>query len=100
PPSPPPPLFPYTTLFRSTPTLTVGANGGGATFSGVLKNTAGTLSLTKAGSGTQTLTGTAANTFSGITTINAGELDLGKTAGINADRKSTRLNSSHLGISY
>jgi fibronectin-binding autotransporter adhesin len=53
-------------------TLTVGNNGDSGTFSGVLKNTVGTLNLTKAGNGTETLT--TSNSFSGNTTINAGTL--------------------------
>jgi autotransporter-associated beta strand protein len=60
-----------------TPTLTVGDNdatGAENTFSGVIKNTAGTLSLTKIGNGTLTLSGT--NTYGGNTTINAGKLQL------------------------
>jgi autotransporter-associated beta strand protein len=60
------------TAAGGTPTLTVGANGDSGTFSGVIENTAGTLALTKSGSGTETLTG--ANTYSGNTTINAGTL--------------------------
>ncbi len=52
--------------------LTVGNNGTDQTFSGVLS---GAGSLIKIGAGTQTLAG--ANTFTGITTINAGTLKLG-----------------------
>src|SRR5207244_1270735 len=58
-----------------TPTLTVGGNDQGSTFSGVIKNTAGTLSLTKIGTGTLILSG--ANTYSGTTTISAGTLQIG-----------------------
>ena len=47
-----------------TPTLTLSDNDAtGFTFGGVIKNTAGTLALTKIGSGTQTLSGP--NTSSG-----------------------------------
>jgi autotransporter-associated beta strand protein len=57
----------------SAKTLTVGgAIGGGA------------YTLTKLGTGTLVLAGTAANTYSGTTTVNYGELDLNKTAGVNA----------------
>ena len=55
-----------------TPTLTVGSNSATSTFSGVLQNTTGLLTLTKIGSGTLTLAN--ANTFSGMTTLNAGTL--------------------------
>ena len=55
--------------------LTVGNNNSGGTFSGVISNGAGTLSLTKAGLGTETLSG--ANTFTGTTTVSAGSLKLG-----------------------
>ena len=55
-----------------TPTLTVGDNNAASTFSGVIKNTAGTLTLIKIGSGTLTLSGV--NTYGGSTTINAGSL--------------------------
>jgi fibronectin-binding autotransporter adhesin len=59
-----------------SPTLTLGDNNAtGQTFSGVIRNTAGTLSLVKNGSGTQTLSG--ANTYAGSTTVNAGTLVLG-----------------------
>jgi len=58
----------------TTPTLTIGGNNVTGTFSGVIQNTAGILSLTKIGTGTLTLSG--ANSFSGNTTINAGTLSI------------------------
>jgi len=54
------------------------------TFSGVIANGSGKVGLTKSGAGTLTLAGTAANTSTGITTITAGSLWLGKTSGVNA----------------
>jgi filamentous hemagglutinin family protein len=61
----------------SLATLTVNVSSGAtATFSGVLQNgTGGNLSLTKAGPGTQILTGT--NTYTGATTVSAGTLQIG-----------------------
>ncbi len=56
-------------------TLTVGATGNSGTFSGVIQNGSGTMTLAKSGSGTETLSG--ANTYSGSTTISAGTLQLG-----------------------
>ena len=56
----------------SSATLTVGANNGTATFSGILQNGTGTLALTKSGTGVQTLSGS--NTYSGLTTVSAGGL--------------------------
>src|SRR5438105_14411440 len=58
----------------TTPTFTIGGNNISGTFSGVIQNTAGTLSLTKTGTGTLTLSG--ANTFGGAATINAGTLSV------------------------
>ena len=57
-----------------TPTLTVGGNDATSTFGGVIKNTAGSLALTKVGTGAQTLTG--ALSYGGATTVNAGTLTL------------------------
>ena len=45
----------------------------------MLANGAGTLALIKAGLGTLTLSGSASNTYTGLTTVNAGTLILGKT---------------------
>jgi autotransporter-associated beta strand protein len=55
--------------------LNIGANGGGGTFSGVIRDNGGTLSLAKSGSGTEILSG--ANTYSGITFISGGTLQAG-----------------------
>src|SRR5439155_470670 len=63
------------TVAGGTPTFTAGGNDQSSSFSGVIKNTAGTLALTKTGSGTLTLSG--ANTYSGNTTVSAGTLKLG-----------------------
>jgi autotransporter-associated beta strand protein len=61
-----------------TPTLTVGDNNATSTFSGVIRNTAGALALTKMGDGTLTLSGI--NTYVGATTVDAGKL-VGVTGG-------------------
>jgi autotransporter-associated beta strand protein len=55
-----------------TPTLTVGDNNQSGIFSGVIRNTAGTLSLAKIGTGTLVLNG--ANTYTGPTMVSSGTL--------------------------
>jgi fibronectin-binding autotransporter adhesin len=60
-------------------TLT-GASSGSV--SGVIGSGSGT--LTKTGAGTWTLSGSSSNTYTGLTTVSAGELDLGKTGTANA----------------
>jgi len=67
-------------------TLTVGDNNANSTFSGAIKNTAGTLALSKTGSGTLTLSG--GNSYAGATAISGGGVlaaqhatALGTTAG-------------------
>ena len=60
------------TVAGGAPTLTVGAGNAGSAFSGVIKNTAGTLSLAKTGSGAFVLSGS--NTYTGPTTIANGTL--------------------------
>jgi len=52
--------------------LSVGNDNDTTTFGGAIKNTVATLSLTKVGTGTLTLSG--ANTYSGATTVTAGGL--------------------------
>ncbi len=55
-------------------TLTVGVDGGTATFDGRIADASGQIALTKNGAGTQTLTG--ANTYTGATTISGGTLQI------------------------
>ena len=59
--------------------LTVGGDNTSTTFSGILEGP-GTLSLTKVGTGTLTLTGT--NTYTGVTTIDAGVLSISQDANL------------------
>ncbi len=65
------------TVSSSTGTgvLAVGGNNSNSTFSGVLANGAGTLALTKVGTGNLTLS--TSNSFSGGTTVQAGRLVVG-----------------------
>ena len=58
--------------------LTAGGDNSSRTFSGVLQNGAGTLALTKAGTGALVFSGS--NSYNGGTTITAGTLQLGDGA--------------------
>jgi filamentous hemagglutinin family protein len=60
-------------------TLTVGNDNSSTTFSGIISDGSGSLALTKTGSGTQTLSGN--NTYSGLTTVNAGTLRFAPSSG-------------------
>ena len=60
--------------------LTVGNNDQPGTFGGVIKNTSGTVALTKTGAGALTLSG--ANTYGGGTTVDAGTLALSGSGSI------------------
>jgi autotransporter-associated beta strand protein len=55
-----------------TPTLTIGNAGSGGAFSGVIQNTAGTLSVIKTGGGAEAFNGV--NTYTGATTVSGGAL--------------------------
>ena len=61
--------------------VTTTAGGGDTTISGSVILGNGT--VTKSGAGTLSFTGVTANTYTGLTTVSGGELDLGKT-GVNA----------------
>ncbi|MCE9615270.1 MAG: autotransporter-associated beta strand repeat-containing protein [Lentisphaerae bacterium] len=61
-------------------TLTLGDEHTTASYGGAIRNTTGTLSLTKIGNGTQTLAG--ANSYSGDTTISAGKLEIAGSTSI------------------
>lgn len=60
--------------------LAVGSANGSGDFSGVISGGAN-LALTKLGTGTQTLSGVASNTYSGLTTVPSGTLLLNKNDG-------------------
>jgi autotransporter-associated beta strand protein len=65
--------------------LDVGLNPNNLTITGpgnISGAITGTGGLIKSGTGTLSLTGTTANTYSGLTTVNAGELDLNKTTAL------------------
>jgi autotransporter-associated beta strand protein len=66
------------------PVLTIGNNNASGTFSGLIENTSGTVGLTKAGTGTETISG--ANTYTGPTVVSGGSLRAGN---INAFANST-----------
>lgn len=61
-------------------TFTVGSNDQSSTFSGVIQDGGGTISLAKTGTGILTLSG--ANTYSGATTVTAGTIKIGNTLAI------------------
>ena len=83
-------LLKFTSDFTDTglnaKTLTLqGSTAGSGEISGAIPDgSLGATSVTKSGSGTWTLSGASANTYTGTTTVNGGELDLNKTAGVNA----------------
>lgn len=69
----------------ATPVFTVGSNNLSTTFNGIISQAAGNVAaLTKVGTGTLTLGGTNANTYTGLTTVSAGAISLNKSSGVNA----------------
>ena len=62
--------------------LTIGVAGGSGTFTGLIANPLGTISLVKAGTGTQVLA--AATTFSGSTSVARGVLQVGHSDALSA----------------
>ncbi len=75
--------------------LTVGGGDRSAAFGGTLQNTGSTLTLTKVGAGTQTLTG--ASTYSGGTTVNAGTLSVENASGSATGTGAVLVNGGTLG---
>ncbi len=81
-----------------TMVLTLGNNNDSGTFSGSIKNTNGAVSLVKAGTGTQTLSGSSA--YAGTTTLNAGTLSISGTLGTStASTGAIYVNTATLAIS-
>jgi autotransporter-associated beta strand protein len=69
-----------TSSTAGAPTLTIGFDNNGATFSGTIKNgSAASVALTKTGSGAEIFTSTT-NTYTGGTTVSAGILQIGDGA--------------------
>jgi autotransporter-associated beta strand protein len=73
-------------------TLTIGSNNQSTTFSGVIQDSGG---LSKTGTGTLTLT--AANTYSGATTVSAGTLIASNTSGSATGGGAVNVNAGTLG---
>lgn len=72
--------------------LTVDIPSGSNTFAGVLRNgTGGTFGLTKAGAGTLVLSG--ANTFTGVTTVSGGVLEMATTGALGTNAGNTIVSS-------
>ncbi|HUK22511.1 MAG TPA: autotransporter-associated beta strand repeat-containing protein [Gemmatimonadales bacterium] len=63
-------------------TLTSGADNASTLFSGLIQNGTGAVAITKTGTGTLTLSGS--NTYTGLTTVNAGVLDVQSSTALGA----------------
>ena len=72
-------------------TLTAGGDNTSTLFSGVLQNGSGTVSFTKTGTGTLTLSG--ANTYSGLTTVSGGILLIQNSAALGTTAGGTTVSS-------
>jgi len=73
----------FTSSASPSRNLVLDGTTSGNIFSGILLDGTTAAILEKRGAGAWTLSGTAANTYTGMTTVNGGELDLNKT-GVNA----------------
>jgi len=71
--------------YTSAPTITLNGGGGSGATTGTVTLAANTSGgVTKSGAGTLVLSGADANTFTGMSRVLAGELQLSKTTGVNA----------------
>lgn len=77
-------------------TLTLGNNNASASYAGNILDGAGTVALTKIGTGTQTLSGF--NTFSGPININAGRLLAASNSALGAFPAGTTVNGAGTGL--
>lgn len=77
-----------------TSVLTVGNNDNSGTFSGLIQNTTGTVGLTKAGNGVETLS--SANSYTGPTTVNTGTLRVSNLNALGAGGSTVNLNGGIL----
>ena len=75
-------LFFFANVNLGVNTMTIQENNVGGTFVGSVISGSG--GIIKTGAGTWFMNGTASNTFTGDTTVNAGTMSLGKTAGLDA----------------
>ena len=78
-----------TTSAAGLVTLTTGGNDSSTTFSGVIQDGAGSMALTKEGTGTFTLAGT--NSYSGDTNVNAGTLRITNASGLGSTTGDTHV---------
>src|ERR1019366_5619936 len=77
-----------------TSTLIVGANGDSGTFSGVIRNTSGTLGIFKTGTGIESLT--SSNSYVGPTIIDTGTLRVTNLYALGAGNSPVTINSGTL----
>ncbi|MGD0381976.1 MAG: autotransporter-associated beta strand repeat-containing protein [Thermoguttaceae bacterium] len=71
--------------------LTVGANDAGSTFSGIVKNTSGVMSLIKTGAGAIILSG--ANSYTGATSVAGGVLEAANASALGTTAAGTSVQS-------
>ena len=81
-------------VLGTSSTLFIGANSAGGTFSGLLQDGAGRFNLSKGGTGTEVLSGTVDNTYSGTTEINAGTLTVQHPGALGTSTTGTTIRSN------